>query len=261
MQMKRPYVAVLPILMINAGCSLISRPEIRDVRANVQDIDLEGIALVFDVDIYNPYPMAIRTPQFRYGLDIADKEFFTSEEATELDLPARQVGTVRMPAHIKYLGLWRAYKGLSGADEVEYRLHGTVLVRAMEQSFELPVAHRGTFPVFRLPKFSMPQVSFSDVSLSGAKAVIETDINNPNVFGIGLKGLSFDIRIGDVQVGDIRPLALENLGAKSASKLSIIGEVTAAKALGQLLRGRSLGQPTIKCLGNVGTPYGAVSLE
>jgi LEA14-like dessication related protein len=250
---------MIPVL--TSGCSLIAQPEIRDVRASVKDIDLEGITLVFDVDVYNPYALDIHTPEFRYGLDISDKEFIKAEETTEVNLPALDVGTLHMPAHIKYLGLWQAYQELTGEDEVKYRLHGTVLVKTLEQTFELPVSYRGAFPVFRLPSFSMPEVSFSDVSLTGAKAVIQTDISNPNVFEIGLKGLSLDIQIGDVQVGSIRALSLDSLDARASSKLAIVGEVTALNALTQVLGGKSLGKPTIKCFGTVETPYGVVPLE
>ncbi|MHC4672287.1 MAG: LEA/WHy family protein [Planctomycetota bacterium] len=255
------YVAILGFIILNTGCSLIAKPKIQDVRARVDNIDLRGIHLVFDVDIYNPYPVAIRTPEFRYGLDIAEEEFIKSRDTTEIDLPALKTGTVTLPAHIEYLTLGRTYRKLSDADQVDYRLHGTVVVKAMQEIFELPVQYSGKFPVFRFPSISMPRVDFSDVSLSGAKVVIKTDISNPNVFRLGLGKLNFDVRVGDVQVGKIRPSLPDGLDAKASSKLSLVGEITASRALMQLIGGKSLGKPSIQCIGSVETPYGMVLLD
>lgn len=247
--------------VFGTGCSIISKPEVRDVRARIEGIDLRGVSLIFDVDVYNPYVVAIRTPGIRYGLDIADKEFIRSSRDTVVDLPAMDTGTLQLPAHIEYAGLWRAYQGLSGADEVDYRLHGSVAVKAMERSFDLPLSYRGRFPVFRLPSFSMPSAEFSDVSMSGAKVVIETEISNPNVFQLALEQLGFDVRIGDVQVGSIRPSLPDGLAAKGSGKLSLVGQITASRALMQLVSGKSLGKPMIQPVGRVGTPYGIVPLE
>lgn len=247
--------------MLNMGCSLIAKPEVRDVRARIDKIDLRGISLVFDVDIYNPYTFAIRSPQFRYGLDIADREFIQSNQATAVDLPARDVGTLVMPAQVNYLGLWQAYQGLASAQEVDYRLHGTVLVEAMGQSFELPVSYASSFPVFRIPSFSVPTVRFDGVSLSSATVVLETNVSNPNVFRLGLDKLNFDVRIGEVQVANIRPTLPDGLAAGGASQLTLTGQITAAKALMQLVAGKSLGQPSLQCTGSVETPYGLIPLE
>ena len=67
--MKRGLVAlaamVLAVLM--AGCAsldIAGRPEVRAVRPRITGIDFGGVDLAFDVDVNNPYPMAIRSPGF-----------------------------------------------------------------------------------------------------------------------------------------------------------------------------------------------------
>jgi len=255
------FPVVLGLLVLETGCSLIARPEIRDVRARIDGINLRGVNLVFDVDVYNPYPAAVRSPEFGYGLDIAEKEFIRSNRTTQVDLPARNVGTLVLPVQIEYLALWRAYQDLSGADEVDYRLYGNLVLKAMEQSFEIPISYRGKFPIFRLPSLSMPQVSVSDVSLAGAKVVIQTDISNPNVFRLGLGRMGFDVKLGDVQVASVRPSLPDGLDPKASGKLSLVGQITASKALAQLLSGSNLGKPTIQYTGHLETPYGQTPID
>lgn len=248
-------------LTAGAGCSYVARPEIRHVRPRVETIDLHGVTMVFDVDVSNPYPVAIRTPEFSYAVDIAETEFFGSRQATAVDLPALKVGTLNLPARVEYLKLWNSYQGLREADEVNYRLRGTVLVRAMDQDFELPLSHEGTFPVLRLPKISSPEVRFDDVSLSGAQVTMEADIRNPNVFRLGLDQLGMDVTVGEVEVGNIRPSLPGGLDPRGTGKLSLVGQITSSRALSQLVRGSGLGAPRVAWTGSLQTPYGPVPIR
>jgi hypothetical protein len=99
------------------------------------------------------------------------------------------------------------------------------------------------------------------VSLKGAKVTIETDITNPNVFRLGLQKLDFEARVGDVVVGSLAASLPDGLPAKTASKLTLTGRITASRAVMQLVRGESLGTPAINYTGSIETPYGSVPLE
>ncbi len=255
------WPVLIGLLALSPGCASFSRPQVRDVRVRVKAIDLQGVSLVCDVDVFNPYPVALATPEFQYGMDIAEAELFASRESAKIDLPARSVGTVNLPFRVEYLKLWQMHQNLAEAAEVNYRLHGKLLVSAMQQSFELPVEHRGAFPVLRLPTFSAPNVKVGEVSVKKAGVTIDTEVSNPNVFGLGLKDIVFAVSIGDVRVGELQASLQKSLEAKGKGKLSISGEITAQKALLQLLGGKSLGKPAIECLGALDTPYGNVPLK
>lgn len=247
-------------LALSLGCATSSKPEIRDIRANVSGLDVQGVNMIFDVDVYNPYGVAIRSPQFRYGIDIAGSAFVDAGEQTGIDLPGRKVGTVALPARFEYQQLWEMYQSIAGADEIDYRLHGAILLNAMGESLELPVEHRGKLPVFRMPKFSVPRVKMSEVTLTSAKVLLETDVENPNVFPLGLRDVHFDVALGDVPVGSVTSTT-GNLRPRAKGKLTLHGEVTAAGALLQLASGRRPGVPQINWSGSLDTPYGPVPLR
>lgn len=249
------------VLLLNVGCaSLALRPEIRDVRPRITAIDLQGVSLAFDVDVHNPYPVALRTPRFRYGIDIQDTSFVESESDVTVDLPANQLGTATLPVGIGYKELWKIYSTLADSTDIAYRLRGAFAVTALERSFELPLSHTGTFPVLRLPTFAIKDVSFSDASLSHAGVTVETEIGNPNVFDIDVRDLGYAVRLGDVQVGRVHASTVGNVPAGEAGRLTLSGEITARSALLQLFRGESLGQAHVSPIGSMKTPYGPVEL-
>ena len=249
------------VLGLNAGCASIgSRPEIRDLRARITSIDLQGVNLAFDVDVHNPYPVALKTPRFRYGIDIQDKPFVESELDVKVDLPAGQVGTATLPAHFTYRDLWKIYATLSDSADVAYRLRGVFLISALGQSFELPLSHSGTFPVLRRPTFTVRNLDYSEPTLSSAAMTLEVEVHNPNVFDIDVQGLGYAAQLGDVQVGRINASTIGQVPAGQTGNLNLSGEITARSALLELLRGESLGKAHVSPIGSLKTPYGPVDL-
>jgi hypothetical protein len=252
--------AVVLILVLGAGCSSLPRPEVRAVRPRVDGIDFKGVNLAFDVDVFNPYLVATRPPKFRYGIVIAKSQRFEADAAEKVDLPAGAVGTIVLPARVEFLEVWEMSQGLAGADEIDYRLRGTILASALGQSFELDLEHAGTFPVLRPPTFSSPEVEFSDLSLTGGKITVQANVSNPNVFTIGLDRLRYELLVGDVMVGNVQATMDGDLQAGRTGRLSLAGEITARTALLQLPQGQGLGVPKITSVGALKTPYGEVTL-
>src|SRR5512139_3347488 len=105
MSRTRLIVVAACALPLVVGCSSLQRPEIRSVRPHVSAIDLRGVSLIFDVDVSNPYPIAMRAPKFDYAVDVEGNEFVKSQSPVEVDLPARQGGTLSLPARFEYADL------------------------------------------------------------------------------------------------------------------------------------------------------------
>jgi LEA14-like dessication related protein len=260
MTSRRTLLILAGALTLAGGCGTLQHPEIRAVRAHVTGLDLQRVSLKFEVDIHNPYPVALRAPQFHYGIDVADAEFVKSQAPVEVAVPPGQVGTVTLPAQLEYAQLWRTYRALADASEVKYRLHGTVPVSALGQTYELPLSHSGTFPVLRLPQIQVDRVDFSDVSLSQANATVAATIRNPNAFALGAQGLGYALRFADTPVGSLRASTPESIPAGGTGKLQLTGTVTARSALLRILQGGSFTDAQVAPTGTLQTPFGPVSL-
>ena len=260
--MKHAWLlASLAALLSGAGCAALGvRPEIQDVRGRVTSIDLQGVSLTFDVDVKNPYPVPLKTPSFKYGLDIDETPFVESGSAANVDLPAATVGTASLPVQIRYADLWALAASLRESKEFKYRLHGAFLVTALGESFELPLEHEGTSPVLRLPRFSVKDVDVSEASLSSARIDIDVEVSNPNVFSIDSRQLGYVVHMGDVQLGRVTASTLGEVAAGGTGHIALTGELTAKRALMQLARGASIGHVELRPTGSLGTPYGPIEL-
>lgn len=260
-------------LLLAAGCQgrlgetlkglvgSVERPTVKAVRPRITGLDLDSVALAFDIDIDNPYGVPIKSPRFRYGVDIQGEPFLQEQQATGLDLPAKGVGTVTLPVRLTYASLWSAYRKLEGATEVPYRLHGAVAVSALGTSLELPVSKSGTFPVLKRPEFSNIEVQIGEVSLRGAQVTVDADIRNPNAFALGLEKLGYALKLGEVGVGNLVASTDKSIGAGQSGRVRLTGEVSGTSALGKLLRGGSLGAPKLSPSGALQTPYGTASIR
>jgi LEA14-like dessication related protein len=247
-------MAFLPV--VGVGCTSLQRPEIRSVRSRITAIDLRGVSLMFDVEVNNPYLVALKAPRFQYAIDIEGNEFIKSESPVDADLPAGRVGTISLPVRFGYVELWRTYRALADATEAKYQMRATFPVSALGQQFNLPVSHSGTIPVLRPPQVSMGRVRMSDVSVSGAKVIAEATLRNPNAFSLGLNKLGYTLTLGDVPVGSLTASTAGSIAAGASGKVDFGGEITARAALLRLLQGASLGEPKVSLGGAVETPYG-----
>jgi LEA14-like dessication related protein len=258
-------LSIIVLLMVIAfGCATLpglSQPEIKAIHPRITGIDFQGVNLDFDVDVNNPYFVPIRTPRFRYGLDVEGSKFFESETTTGIDLPAHGVGTAVLPVRLTYADLLRSYRSLSGAPEADYKLYGALMLSALGQNFELPVSHQGKFPILRPPTFSDIKIKPYDISLAGAKLEIQTRVKNPNAFSVGLNGLGYTLQLGNVRLGGLTATTLNTLQAGEEGRMSLSGELSAANGLFNLLIGGTAGEAKIVPSGFIKTPYGAVNFQ
>jgi len=244
--------------MLN-GCASMT-PTIESVAVRIVDIDLEGVDLCFDVGVKNALPLPIKGPSGSYGIDIAGATFVESDNVPPLDLPARDVGTVTLPARVEYRQLWQMYQNLGDARQVAYTLRGTLTCPVAGKTFELPFSHEGDLPILRPPKLSVVDVRTSDISFRSAKVAVEVQMTNPNIFALGIKDLGYALKLGEIDAGQIKAATADEIAAGGTGTLTLSCEIRAASALAKLARGTGLGTPTLDAIGKIQTPYGAVDL-
>lgn len=264
--MRALFFSITVIVLAGSllGCAslpMVGTPKVRSVSPRITGLDFEGVNLVFDVDVDNPYPVAIRVPGFKYGVDVEGSRFFDSETTSRINLPAIGVGTVSLPARISYIDLLNTYESLSGKAEADYTLRGTMILPILGQSLELPISHSGTFPILRPPTFSDVNVGLGKVSLFKTTISVDAMMRNPNAFPLGVEALGYVLKLGGTELGGLTATTGGSLKAGGSGRLSLKGEISAANALFSLLRTGSVGAASILPTGSIETPYGPVKLQ
>ncbi len=256
-------------ILLAAGCNTlstssllgkVSKPSIESISPRITGLDFLGVDLAFDVAVSNPYEVPIKSPRFKYGLDVEGANFLNSQATANLDLPAKGVGMVVLPVRLQYLDLLQAYSSLKDAAEVPYTLHGALVFSPLGETIELPIQKSGIFPILRVPAISNVVVAPPEVSLGSAKIQVKSNISNPNAFALGLENLGYDLRIGEIKLGGLKASALRSLKAGDSGEISLTGALSGFEAIQQLLSGQGLGAAALRPIGSISTPYGTVRL-
>ena len=254
-----PLAATVPLIL--AGCALlesIAKPEVKSVQPHITGADLEGLDMVFDVGVQNPYPVPITASKLKYRLDVEGSRLIVSETDASMSIPASGRGTVKLPARISFADIAAAYSGVKGKPEVGYTLHGAASVTAFGKPTDIPINHSGKLPIVRPPKFSDVSAKFSRSGLLGAKVDVKAQMTNPNAFEIGVDSLRYGLKFGDAEVGGLTASSSSALAPGATKPFAMSGSVSAGKALMQLMAGAKMGQVRIVSSGAFTTPYGRV---
>ncbi len=260
-QLGRMIVFLLPVVLL--GCSYLpssAKPEVTAVRPRITGIDMKGLNLEFDLDVRNPYPVALKTPKIRYGFAVEGNRFAGDELGAGIELPARETGTATLPVRISYVDLWNASRSLGDAAEAAYTIDGAFLTSGAGRDWELPFSHTGKMPILKVPTIDVTKFDPPKITLGGAQLGVQADVKNPNVFGIGLDSLGWDLKIGELRLGGLNASTVGSLAAGQTGVLNLVGKISATRALRQLAGGASIGQISISPVGMLTTPYGKVDL-
>ncbi len=260
----RTFIATALIIILASGCASLpvgQSPEVKGVSPRITGLDFDGLDMAFDVDVNNPYPIPIKTPQFRYGIDVEGSKFFDSKATSQLNLPAGRVGTVTLPVRLSYTDLLKTYKSLGDKAEADYLLRGDIILPLLGHSLSLPISHGGTFPVLRAPTFSNINVDLGGVSLFKTRVNVDTIMKNPNAFPLDIKGLGYMLKMGGSEFGGLSATTAESLEAGQSGSLSLSGEFSAASAIVNMIKGGSMSGAEIVPSGSIQTPYGVAKFR
>lgn len=236
------------------------RPEIQNVRPRIARLDFQGVDLAFDFDVDNPLPIPIRAPKFQYALAVQNSPFLSQTVASGIDIPASATGKASLPVRLSYMDLFRVVQNLRAENQASYQLSGALLPSVAGQNFQLPFSHSGTVPIVRPPKFSIVDLKTSSGALGSMGLDITADVENPNVFNIGVDGLSYALKMGGLEVGRVGASTNGAVGAGGTGRIQLAAQATGVSALQGLLGGSNFGQLSLIPTGAIQTPYGPIRL-
>jgi len=258
----RPRPRVLALLLLPLLLLPACAPKVRKVRPRFQKIGWSGIDVEFDIHVYNPNLVPLRTPRFRAGLDIEGTEFLRTEVPVAQSLGARRTSTITIPTRISYRRVWDTYQKIRDAGEASYRLRGALLFAFLWRDLAVPVKHEGKFPVLRMPRFEAVRIGFSRPSLARLRLAIDVEVTNRNVFEVDIRDLGYAFHLGEARVAG---LTLSTgggaIGAGQTGTVTLAGDVAASRAMMGLMNVAEIRKARLVPTGYLKTPYGKVKLD
>ena len=165
-------------------------------------LDMNGVDLTFDVGVDNPNPVGISLAALDYDLKLFGSSFLQGNQPMGMKLAANGKSQVQVPVRLGFQQLMNSYSQLKGADEVGYEL-------GLGMGFEVPVlgkvripaSYQGKLPIPEMPAVSLKSLDVDQLSLSGAKLLMELQVDNPNSFSLLLDKLDYNLKLNGYDVG------------------------------------------------------------
>ena len=238
----------------------IDKPTIVSINPKIVGIDFQGVDLDFDLDVNNPYSIPIKSPEMKYSMDIENTEFLKSYSTSEVELPAKGVGTVTLPVRVGYTNLWQTFQSLKDKPEIGYTLNGALVLNNLPEPIEIPVTKEGKFPVLRIPQISAPKIESSDISFGSAKLNMNANLTNPNIFSFKTDELGYSLTFGNIEVGGFKITTPKTIEAGKTEKFDFTADISGVQAISQLLSGELPGKVKLMPTGTLKTPYGDIRI-
>jgi LEA14-like dessication related protein len=236
----------------------VVQPSVSEITPRIEGLDADGIDVVFDVSVSNPYLATLHVPRFRWHVEVQDRMLASGRQGLRQEVPAVGVGTVPIPVRFRYRELAGVYGSLEGRSEAEYLLTGQFSIPALGSAVDVPFEHRGTLPIVRAPQVRIEGLDTSELTAIGGNVHVDARISNPNGFPLDLGSVGYVLGVGDEEVAFLRS-AVAPLAPGGSATVRLTGSVSLLDAIGGLVEG-DLADTHVSARGAVTTPYGELLL-
>ena len=203
-------IALLQLLMLTSCATLDQvsqvlegqKPSARVEGLRLTGLDMNGVDLTFDVGVDNPNPVGISLAGLDYDLKLFGSSFLQGDQPMGMKLAANGRSQVQVPVRLGFQQLLNSYRQLKGAEEVAYQLDlGMGFEVPVLGKVRVPASHQGQLPIPEMPAVSLKSVDVDKLSLSGAKLLLELQVDNPNSFSLLLDKLDYNLKLNGYDVG------------------------------------------------------------
>lgn len=154
---KYAAMAAGVLFVFCAGCDTLNALGVRKPTASLQglkfqDISLDSATLLFDVEVDNPYAVALPLVNMDYGLTSNNNPLLSGGADVQSTIPAHGKKVVSLPAQIKYLDLVKAFKDFRPGSTIPYEAAVGLSVDAPALGkLRLPISQKGQLAVPTIP--------------------------------------------------------------------------------------------------------------
>ena len=128
MTLKRYSVwTIILVTFFLTGCEPVNRllnlqkPTAKMKALKFENVKLNSATLLFDVEVNNPYPVALPLMNMDYGLSSGDEPFLNGNAELQTTVPAKSKKIVSLPAKINYLDMLKALNGIRPGSKIPYK--------------------------------------------------------------------------------------------------------------------------------------------
>lgn len=267
--MTRPLLILL-LALCSAGCDVVEsvlgtdRPRATLAGVDFQDIDTDSLTLNLQLDIANPYPVALPLTDLDYSLASRGERFLSGKAPIQGAVPPEGSRRVAIPVTVRFAELINTLKSVRPGSVIPYEATMGLSVDAPQiGTYRLPLSSRGELPVPAPPTVAVERIRWDELTLQRAGGTVTLAVTNPNAFAADLKGLDYALSLAGAKVADAS-LARSAHFAPSGGRATVeIPLSFSPRSLGlaalRVLQGENADY-TLKGATDLSTPFGPMTL-
>jgi LEA14-like dessication related protein len=119
----------------------MQKPVARLDSVDVQNVDIKGAKVLFNVEVENPNDFAIKVDSVKYEVEIGGRKISTDSISTPTEVAGKTKSTVRLPLTLQFADVFSSIGDFLRNEKTTYRLKGAARVGI----FSLPLDETGEF--------------------------------------------------------------------------------------------------------------------
>jgi len=148
--------AAVSLMVLFVGCDALQnmqKPKASLKGMKLDNISLESANLLFDVEIENPYAVALPMVNIDYGITSNANKLFAGKADIAGTVPANGTKMLSLPVKVTYMDLISAFKGVRPGSKIPYQADVGLSVNAPVLGvLRLPLNKTGELDVPAVPK-------------------------------------------------------------------------------------------------------------
>ncbi len=162
MKTRRIFIMITVMSLIwIAGCQTmesilaVQKPKANLVGLRFDEITLTQATLLFDVEIENPYPVALPLTNLDYALSTNDNPLLSGAAKLASLIDAKSSKKVALPVTVGYLDIAKAFKDIRPGSQIPYKADlGMSVDTPALGTITLPMTKKGQLDVPTIPKLN-----------------------------------------------------------------------------------------------------------
>lgn len=136
-------ISLIVAALFLSGCTLLQKPDppkvtLRQVR--VEEVNLKGARVVFDLDAFNPNSSALAVDHVKYNLELNSKPITEGALQNRIELKAKEISQVSIPIEVEFTKVFDSLLSALQKPKADYRMFG----QAKVSGFTVPFEEKGT---------------------------------------------------------------------------------------------------------------------
>ncbi|MEO8006004.1 MAG: LEA type 2 family protein [Betaproteobacteria bacterium] len=205
----RRFAALLLIGALVAGCQSMQdmignapKPSAHVVGVSIRGLSLQSIVLLFDIEVENPYAVALPLADLGYALTSNGKNFLEGSLKPTGTIPAHGKQVLQVPATVQFSSMASVLKGVKPGAVVPYTANFKIGVDTpVVGHVDVPLSKSGELPVPAVPRVEMESFAVEKLGVDQIKATAKLQIHNNNEFPLDLKRFGANFALAGVDIG------------------------------------------------------------